>query len=104
MSNTNAELFEGTLTPIYIRISRRMKNKLGHYMMATKSGLPAEIAISWRHIQRRQGWEGECCIHWCMRWYTNGRTRAAFRSITAGSFGQRPSEVGISARATRRIA
>ncbi len=50
----NAEQFEGKLRTVPIRVSRRMKSRLGHYTRADRFG-PAEIAISRRHI-RRDGW------------------------------------------------
>jgi hypothetical protein len=46
----NRELFDGALKPISIRVSRRMRRKLGHYSPAV-NGLPAEIAIGRRHIR-----------------------------------------------------
>jgi hypothetical protein len=52
----NALLFGGTLARIPIRISGRMRNRLGQYSAACASGRPAEITISRRHI-RRHGWE-----------------------------------------------
>lgn len=52
----NAELFGGALRAIQVRVSRRMRARLGHYTAATKSGDPPEIAISRRHL-RRHGWE-----------------------------------------------
>jgi len=51
----NADHFGGTLTTIPVRISRRMRSRLGHYTAAT-SAEGAEIAISWRHL-RRHGWD-----------------------------------------------
>jgi len=51
----NEEQFEGKLRDIRIRVSRRMRSRLGHYIRADKFG-PAEIAISRRHI-RRDGWD-----------------------------------------------
>jgi hypothetical protein len=48
----NAERFEGALKPVPIRVSRRMRRRLGHYVV----GAAPEIAISWRHL-RRHGWE-----------------------------------------------
>ena len=50
----NDERFGGLLQPIAVRVSRRMKSRLGHYSPAVGSA-PAEIAISRRHI-RRHGW------------------------------------------------
>jgi hypothetical protein len=50
----NAERFAGTLRSITLRVSRRMKSRLGHYAPAASAG-GAEIVISRRHI-RRHGW------------------------------------------------
>lgn len=50
----NAERFGGRLHPISIRVSRRLKSRLGYYRIATPEE-PAEIVISRRHI-RRHGW------------------------------------------------
>ena len=51
----NAEYFDGQLRAVPIRVSRRMRSRLGHYTSAAP-GEPAEIAIGWRHI-RRHGWD-----------------------------------------------
>ena len=51
----NAQLFDGTLKPMSIRVSRRMRRKLGHYSLASIER-PADIAIGRRHI-RRDAWE-----------------------------------------------
>ena len=50
----NAEHFGGVLSSVPVRVSRRMRSRLGHYT-AAKDGEGAEIAISWRHL-RRHGW------------------------------------------------
>ena len=50
----NAERFDGMLRPISIRVSRRLKSRLGYYRVATGEE-PAEIVISRRHL-RRHGW------------------------------------------------
>jgi hypothetical protein len=52
----NRELFGGALRPLVVRVSRRMRARLGHYTPATAAGDPAEIAISRRHL-RRHGWK-----------------------------------------------
>jgi hypothetical protein len=52
----NAGLFGGELRAIPVRISRRMRARLGHYTAATASGDAPEIAISRRHL-RRHGWD-----------------------------------------------
>lgn len=50
----NAQHFAGALKTIPVRVSRRMKSRLGHYSAATPTA-PGEIAISYRHL-RRHGW------------------------------------------------
>lgn len=50
----NRDQFDGKLQDISIRVSRRMKSRLGHYTKADEFG-PAEIAVSRRHI-KRDGW------------------------------------------------
>jgi hypothetical protein len=51
----NDERFGGMLREIPIRISRRMKSRLGHYSPASEGCVP-EIVLSRRHI-RRDGWD-----------------------------------------------
>jgi hypothetical protein len=51
----NEERFDGSLREVPIRISRRMKSRLGHYSPASE-GCEPEIVLSRRHI-RRDGWE-----------------------------------------------
>jgi hypothetical protein len=48
--------FGGRLRPATIRVSRRMRSRLGHYTAATPGAEPAEIAISLRHV-RKHGWD-----------------------------------------------
>lgn len=48
----NVERFDGGLRPIEVRVSRRMRTRLGHYATATKAGDPAEIVISRYHVKR----------------------------------------------------
>jgi len=51
----NEERFDGVLREVPIRISRRMKSRLGHYSPASE-GCEPEIVLSRRHI-RRDGWD-----------------------------------------------
>src|SRR2546423_2227761 len=51
----NDERFGGQLREIPIRISRRMRSRLGHYSPAAE-GCEPQIVISRRHI-RRDGWD-----------------------------------------------
>ncbi len=50
----NAERFGGVLQPISIRVSRRLKSRLGYYRVSNAQQ-PPEIVISRRHL-RRHGW------------------------------------------------
>jgi hypothetical protein len=52
----NAQHFGGQLRPVAVRISRRMRTRLGHYTAAAPTGEPAEIAIGLAHL-RRHGWD-----------------------------------------------
>jgi hypothetical protein len=52
----NREKFAGALGPVPIRVSRRLKSRLGHYSWRGQEGARAEIVISRRHI-RRHGWD-----------------------------------------------
>ena len=51
----NDERFGGVLRRVPVRVSRRMRTRLGHYAPAASHGSP-EIVVSRRHI-RRHGWE-----------------------------------------------
>ncbi len=51
----NHDRFNGELGAIAVRVSRRMRSRLGHYAPAQR-GATAEIAISQRHV-RRHGFE-----------------------------------------------
>lgn len=52
-SRLNAAHFGGALRPVDVRVSRRMKTRLGHF--APGGSRPGDIVISRRHI-RRHGW------------------------------------------------
>jgi hypothetical protein len=52
----NRERFGGVLSAPPIRVSRRMKSRLGHYVHRGPAGDGCEIVISRRHI-KRHGWE-----------------------------------------------
>ncbi|MDQ6830116.1 MAG: SprT-like domain-containing protein [Gemmatimonadota bacterium] len=51
----NARYFAGTLSDIRLRISGRMRTRLGQYMASSAYGEPPEITISRSHV-RRHGW------------------------------------------------
>ncbi|MES1258988.1 MAG: SprT-like domain-containing protein [Gemmatimonadota bacterium] len=54
----NARHFDGALASIPIRISGRMRSRLGE-LRAARGDAPPEIIISRRHI-RRHGWDAAC--------------------------------------------
>lgn len=59
----NAERFGGALKRVSVRVSRRMRARLGHYAPA-QHGRHAEIAISRRHLRRHGFAEGlETLLH-----------------------------------------
>lgn len=51
----NAQHFGGALTRIPVKLSSRMKTRLGHYAPKGEDGTNAEIVLSRRHL-RRDGW------------------------------------------------
>jgi hypothetical protein len=98
----NAEHFGGALRSVEVRVSRRMRARLGHYMAATIAGDPPEIAISRRHL-RRHGWEEalQTLLHEMVhQWQDEQRI-----SIDHGAaFRRKAREVGIPPRARRTVA
>jgi hypothetical protein len=94
----NCGLFDGELTHIRMRISRRMKNRLGHYMVAG-GGQPAEIAVSLRHLER-DPWDDvlQTLVHEMVHQWQDENGMALDHGQT---FRAKAREVGISARATR---
>jgi hypothetical protein len=94
----NTEHFHGTLKPVPVRVSRRMKSRLGHYSAASP-GVSGEIAISWRHI-RRHGWEDalRTLLHEMVHQWQD----ETGRPIDHGAaFRRQAREVGITAAARR---
>jgi len=96
----NAAHFGGTLSSVTVRVSRRMKSRLGHYSPADRDS-PAEIAISHRHI-RRHGWGDavETLLHEMVHQW-QAETGAPLDH--GPEFRQKAHEVGIRPRAKRDI-
>lgn len=96
----NTERFAGELKPIAVRVSRRMKSRLGHYSPAVGS-TPPEIAISRRHI-RRHGWTDalETLVHEMVHQW-QAETGAPLDH--GAGFRRKAVEVGIRPRAKRAI-
>ncbi len=99
-SELNARHFAGKLAPVPVRISRRMKSRLGHYTAAT-NGEPAEIAISWRHY-RRHGWQET--LHTLLHEMVHQWQDETGLPLDHGpAFRRKAAEVGVSPRATRAL-
>ena len=96
----NAEHFHGRLKAVSLRVSRRMKSRLGHYTCAAH-GETAEIALSWRHI-RRDGWEEalHTLLHEMVHQWQDEQGHAIDHGAT---FRQKAREVGIVASARRHV-
>ena len=96
----NAASFANALSPIVVRVSRRMKSRLGHYSPAAGEA-PAEIAISRRHI-RRHGWIDalDTLLHEMVhQWQAE-----TARPLDHGpEFRAKAREVGIPPRAKRQV-
>ncbi|MEO7218892.1 MAG: SprT-like domain-containing protein [Gemmatimonadaceae bacterium] len=94
----NMTLFSGELRVIGMRISRRMKNRLGHYMVAG-SGQAAEIAMSLKHLER-DPWDDvlHTLVHEMVHQWQDQHGLALDHGH---AFRVKAREVGISARATR---
>jgi hypothetical protein len=94
----NAEHFGGSLKTIPVRVSRRMKSRLGHYSAATAEA-GSEIAISWRHL-RRHGLEE--ALHTLLHEMVHQWQDETGRTIDHGrGFRAKAREVGIEAAARR---
>lgn len=97
----NERYFSGSLRPVAIRVSRRMKTRLGHYTARSSAGDPPEIAISRSHIQRH-GWEE--ARHTLLHEMVHQWQDEAGHSIDHGStFRTKAREVGITPLARRAV-
>ena len=98
----NREKFAGELTAVPIRVSRRLKSRLGHYAWRGEQGRAAEIVISRRHI-RRHGWhEAESTLLHEMVHQWQDETG---RKVDHGrEFRQKARALGITPQARRGVA
>ena len=98
----NARYFRGRLRDVDIRVSRRMKSRLGHYTAATPGGETAEIAISRAHL-RRHGWQET--LHTLLHEMVHQWQDETSRTIDHGAtFRAKAREVGIAPYARRVLA
>jgi hypothetical protein len=96
----NTERFDGELSTIAVRVSRRMRSRLGHYAPAQR-GSPAEIAISTSHV-KRHGFEQalQTLLHEMVhQWQDEMKLPLGHGS----DFREKATEVGITARASRAV-
>lgn len=98
----NREHFGGTLRALEVRVSRRMRARLGHYVSATPAGDPPEIAISRRHL-RRHGW-GEALQTLLHEMVHQWQDEERMPIDHGAAFRRKAREVGISPRARRTVA
>ncbi|MEO7040785.1 MAG: SprT-like domain-containing protein [Gemmatimonadaceae bacterium] len=94
----NSTLFAGELGEIRMRISRRMKHRLGHYM-AAGGGQSAEIALALRHLER-DPWDDvlHTLVHEMVHQWQDQNGMALDHGQ---AFRAKARAIGISARATR---
>jgi len=98
----NTRHFHGRLRHVPIRVSRRMKSRLGHYTASTPGGEPAEIAISRAHL-RKHGWEET--LHTLLHEMVHQWQDETGRTIDHGAtFRAKAREVGIAPYARRVLA
>lgn len=98
----NARHFWGALKPVPVRVSRRMKSRLGHYSPSTRDGLPAEIVISRRHFRRHGLQEA---LHTLLHEMVHQWQDETGQVIDHGrEFRRKARAVGVAPSATRREA
>jgi hypothetical protein len=96
----NERHFGGRLRPAAIRVSRRMRSRLGHYTAATP-GEPAEIAISLAHL-RKHGWDE--ALHTLLHEMVHQWQDEVGHTIDHGAtFRAKAREVGIAPLARRAL-
>ena len=97
----NAEHFGGALGSIPIRLSGRMRTRLGELAVDLRTGRPTEIAISRRHIQRHPWPEVEHTLLHEMVHQWQAETGLAVDHRR--TFRRKAAEVGIEPQARRRV-
>ena len=98
----NSRHFHGRLRHVPIRVSRRMKSRLGHYTARTGGGEPAEIAISRAHL-RKHGWDE--VLHTLLHEMVHQWQDETGHTIDHGAtFRAKAREVGIAPYARRVLA
>jgi hypothetical protein len=97
----NRVYFGGRLRAVPIRLSSRMRTRLGHYTAASPTGDPAEIVIGREHI-RRHGWEE--ALHTLLHEMVHQWQDEGGHPIDHGAtFRKKAREVGITPSARRHV-
>lgn len=98
----NQRHFGGKLKSVDIRVSRRMKSRLGHYTAGSSRGEPAEIAISRAHL-KKHGWPEtlHTLLHEMVHQWQDEHTHMIDHGAT---FRAKAREVGIAPFARRVLA
>jgi hypothetical protein len=97
----NAQHFGGALGEIRIRLSGRMRTRLGELAVEIRSGHPLDIAISRRHIARHAWSEVEhTLLHEMVHQW---QAEIGLRIDHGRTFRQKAREVGVLPAATRRV-
>ena len=98
----NLRHFDGRLKTVAVRVSRRMKSRLGHYTAGTPGGDSAEIAISRAHV-KKHGWPE--ALHTLLHEMVHQWQDESHLSIDHGAaFRAKSREVGIEPCARRTLA
>jgi len=97
----NQRHFGGTLGPVALKVSGRMRRRLGELRVERATGRPVHIAISRRHL-RRDGWlaAADTLLHEMVhQWQAE-----TGRPVDHGrEFRRKAREVGIEPRAVRQL-
>ena len=98
----NTRHFNGRLKAVAIRVSRRMKSRLGHYTAGGRGGTGAEIAISRSHVLKH-GWPE--ALHTLLHEMVHQWQDETERTIDHGAtFRAKCRDVGIAPYARRVLA
>ena len=100
-AHLNVLHFGGALREVPIRVSRRLKTRLGHYTAASPTGDTPEIVIGHRHV-RRHGWEEavHTLLHEMVHQWQDETGQAVDHGAT---FRAKAREVGITPAARRTV-
>jgi hypothetical protein len=97
----NRQHFGGTLAEIPIRISSRMRSRLGELSVDLKTGRPTEIGLSRRHLTRHPWVEVEhTMLHEMVHQW---QAESGYPVDHGRIFRQKATEVGVLAQGKRQV-